>query len=111
METWNLQPWHLKDYCHSLLPIFHGGSFDRTKPLYWEHGDQQALRLGDWKLVRRRLGKKNPATKLFNLKEDPGEKQDLASTEPERLQELLEVSRKSRFPSKIFPNPGLDNDR
>ena len=96
---------------HSLLPIFRGGHFDRTKPLYWEHGDQQALRLGDWKLVRRRLGKKNPATKLFNLKEDPGEKQDLASKEPERLQELLEVSRKSRFPSKIFPNPGLDNDR
>ena len=93
---------------HSLIQAFNGKNFDRTKHLYWEHGDQQALRVGEWKLVRRRLGKKNVATKLFHLKSDPGEKNDLAKSEPQKLQQLLDLSRKSRFPSSIFPNPGLD---
>ncbi|MGE4631918.1 MAG: sulfatase-like hydrolase/transferase, partial [Planctomycetota bacterium] len=93
---------------HSLLPAFGGANPARQKDLYWEHGDQQALRHGDWKLVRRRLGKKNPETKLFDLAADPGEKKDLSKQRPEILEMMIERAAVTRFPSVIFPNPGLD---
>ena len=92
----------------NLVPVFQGQELLRTKDLYWEHGDQQALISGDWKLVRRRLGKKNPTTKLFNLIEDPGETNNLATEKPEILERLLSISKNSRFPSLVFPNSGLD---
>ncbi len=93
---------------HSLLPAFAGMQPEREKDLYWEHGDQQALRHGDWKLVRRRLGKKNPETKLFDLAADPGEKKDVSKQRPEILEMMIERAAVTRFPSVIFPNPGLD---
>ena len=93
---------------HSLLPAFAGLQPEREKDLYWEHGDQQALRHGDWKLVRRRLGKNNPETKLFDLATDPGEKKDLSKEQPEILQMMIERAAATRFPSLVFPNPGLD---
>ena len=92
----------------NLVPVFQGQELLRKKDLYWEHGDQQALISGDWKLVRRRLGKKNPTTKLFNLVKDPGETNNLATEKPEILERLLNISKNSRFPSLVFPNSGLD---
>ncbi|MBI3922513.1 MAG: sulfatase-like hydrolase/transferase, partial [Armatimonadetes bacterium] len=52
--------------------------------LYWRFGDQCAIRKGDWKLVRLR----GESAQLYNLKEDVGEKNDLASPNPEKLKEL-----------------------
>ncbi len=45
---------------------------------------------GDWKLIRIFYGGENGAHrwKLFNLKEDPGEKNDLSADYPERVKEL-----------------------
>jgi arylsulfatase len=76
--------------------------------LYWEYGNQQALRAGDWKAVRRKLKKGDKAIEIYNLVSDPGERTDLSSTQPEvlaRMQALLEAS---RFPSEVFPIPTLD---
>lgn len=53
--------------------------------LYWRFGVQYAVRQGDWKLVKPAL---NEAPKLFNLPADPGEQDDLAAKEPERVREL-----------------------
>ena len=95
----------------SLLPLLEGEQRQRKTDLYWEHGDQQALRHGDWKLVRRRMGKKNPETRLFNLATDAGEKNDLSRDQPDVLQMMIERADANRFPSLIFPNPALDTAR
>ena len=92
----------------SLMPALGGANPARENDLYWEHGDQQALRHGDWKLVRRRLAKKNPQTQLFDLSVDPGEKNNLAGERPEILKMMIERAAATRFPSLIFPNPGID---
>lgn len=53
--------------------------------LYWRFGDQYAIRAGEWKLIRERNGE--PA-RLYNLREDIGEKNDLAVKRPEKVKEL-----------------------
>ena len=46
---------------------------------------QNAFRRGPWKFVRPARGK----PMLFNLEEDPAEKNDLAERYPEKLKELM----------------------
>ncbi len=75
---------------------------DKTKgaphdALYWRFGEQMAIRMGDYKLVRYdsnvdTLSGKNDqpvaAAKLYNLASDIGEAKDLAATEPDKAKEL-----------------------
>ena len=64
--------------------------------LYWRFGDQMAIRIGDYKLVRydmnveTRTGGKQPASdvKLYNLASDLGEKKNLFATMPDKAKEL-----------------------
>ena len=64
--------------------------------LYWRFGEQMAIRVGDYKLVRydmnfeTRSGKKEPvsATKLYNLASDIAESKDLMKTMPDKAKEL-----------------------
>jgi arylsulfatase A-like enzyme len=53
--------------------------------LFWRRGVAAAVRQGDWKLIR---SEGNP-TLLFNLANDPGERNNLADTRPEKLAQLL----------------------
>ncbi len=68
----------------NLLPFLtgekKGAPHDR---LYWRMGDQSAMRSGDWKLVQ--FGEQRA---LYNLANDIGEKNDLTTTQPEKLKEL-----------------------
>ena len=70
--------------------------------LYWRFGQQIALRMGDWKLVKGagsksiqgadRQGKASTVgAELYNLKQDIGEKENLADKNPEKLRELAAV--------------------
>jgi arylsulfatase A-like enzyme len=71
-----------------LLPYLSGmnkGAPHET--LYWRVGPQWAVRKGDWKLVASRIDGKQP--RLFNLKEDIGEANDLTEKHPEKVKELL----------------------
>ena len=81
----------------NLLPYLSGEK--KTAPhdaLYWRFGDQMAIRVGDYKLVRYdrnvdlRSGKREPATeaKLYNLANDIGETKDLAAAMPDKVKEL-----------------------
>jgi hypothetical protein len=58
-----------------------GAPHDR---LFWRSGPQHAARLGDWKLVHTRTA----PPMLFNLRDDIGEKNDLAQKNPAKLKEL-----------------------
>lgn len=51
--------------------------------LWWMHEDNQAIRVGDWKLV----SAKGP-WELYNLATDRGESHNLAGRYPEKVQEL-----------------------
>jgi len=51
--------------------------------LYWRNGDHGAVREGDWKLLL-----EGPKPALFHLGRDPGEQDDLASTEPATARRL-----------------------
>lgn len=66
-----------------------GGTHVRTKTLFWKTNTERSdpsLLAGTWKL-HGSLRKKIPPT-LFNLADDPGEQNDLATKEPERLKKL-----------------------
>src|SRR6185436_3388502 len=58
--------------------------------LYWEfheRGFQQAVRTGDWKALRPQAGQ---ALELYDLKSDPGEKENVAGKSPEIIAKIEE---------------------
>ncbi|MBI3879236.1 MAG: sulfatase-like hydrolase/transferase [Verrucomicrobia bacterium] len=66
--------------------------------LYWRFGQQVAIRMGDWKLVKGAgmpgiVGERGEkasmkGAELYNLKTDIGEKNNLAASSPEKVQQL-----------------------
>jgi arylsulfatase A-like enzyme len=69
----------------NLLPFLTSKQTGRPHDqLFWRAGEQNAARVGDWKLVQERGG----APQIFNLKNDIGEQTNLAAKEPEKLREL-----------------------
>jgi len=82
----------------NLLPFLTGEKTGSPHDaLYWRMGQQMAIRLGDYKLIRydsnadTLTGARNqPVTtaRLYNLAADIGETQDLAATMPEKVKEL-----------------------
>ena len=79
----------------NLLPYLTGKAEGTPhETLYWRLGDQNAVRHGDWKLVSYDLnaegisGKGVSEPRLYNLSRDAGESENLASANPEKVQEL-----------------------
>lgn len=80
-----------------LLPFLSGTrSGAPHEALYWRFGQQMAIRMGDYKLVRydgnadSRSGRREPVSpvKLYHLGDDVGETKDLAATMPDKAREL-----------------------
>ncbi len=78
----------------SLVPLVKGGQTLSRKAIYWyfphysNHGMQSpgsAVRSGDYKLLEYF---ENQTVQLFNLKNDPGEQNDLAKAKPAKVSEL-----------------------
>ncbi|MCM5663387.1 arylsulfatase [Galbibacter mesophilus] len=93
----------------SYLPALLGKEQPKHQYLYWEFpekGYSVALRKGKWKAVRRNM-EENPdaALELYNLKEDSGETNNVASEHPELVEEMEILLRDARTPSKEFPMP------
>ncbi len=68
-----------------------GTSEEAARPIFhmWREGfTTEALRYGDWKLVRDR---DRLPWELYNLRSDPGETHDLAASNPEKLNEMRRV--------------------
>jgi arylsulfatase A len=82
----------------SILPALLGKSNIKHSPLYWEfyeRGFEQAARVGDWKAVRHAPGK---ALELYNLKNDLGEKKDVAAPNPEVVRKMEDTLLNARSP-------------
>ena len=77
----------------SLAPIFKGQETIERDGLYWHYphysnqGGQPggAVRVGDWKMIR---NYENGRVSLYNLQDDPSERNDLAEKEPLRARDL-----------------------
>jgi len=82
--------------------------------LYWEYrpAGAQAVRRGDWKLVRTGLKKGTPQLALYDLAANPAETQalDLSGQFPEVVAELAALMDASHAPSEGFPLPTVDGD-
>jgi arylsulfatase A-like enzyme len=67
----------------SLAPAFDVDIAERA-PMFWEHEGNAAVRIGDWKLVRKFPG----AWELYDLQADRTELNDLAATHPELVEDM-----------------------
>ena len=74
----------------------------------WETCGRAALRFGDWKIVYIPKPKGPERWQLYNLDKDPGEVNDLAETEPEKLKQLLKLWDQYVIETGVIPlNPDL----
>ena len=72
----------------SMLPLLKGKSGPvHTKPIFWEHEGNAAVRAGKWKLVREY---KKP-WELYDIEADRTEMRNLAKVETAKLAELTEL--------------------
>jgi arylsulfatase len=99
----------------SFLPTLRG---ERQQPghphLVWEfhgYGGQQAIRMGNWKGVRRNLRKGLGRLELYDLANDVSESTDVAAQHPEVIAELEQILRAERTPSAAFPMESIDRER
>jgi arylsulfatase A len=90
----------------SLLPTLKGRAKDQKqhKYLYWEFHEgatsNQAVRSGDWKAVR--LNPTGPI-ELYNLKDDPAEKVNVALVHPQVVRKMEAILGKARVPHELWP--------
>jgi len=92
----------------SFLPTLMGKENQKQHDyLYWEFhekGGRQAVRKGDWKLVRYDVfTPEKTSTELYNLVNDIGEENNVAAENPELVKELLGLMNSSRVDSEDFP--------
>lgn len=85
----------------NLLPYLEGKETGTPHAaLYWRFGEQMALRMGEWKLVRadlatdKQFGNIAREPMLFNLADDIGEQRDLSASQPERVKEMQQTWQK-----------------
>jgi len=91
----------------SFLPALSGESEpEQHDYLYWEFHERngrQAIRQGDWKLVRYNVFQpENTTLELYHIPTDPGEENDLAEANMDIVGELLEMMEKARTESEVF---------
>jgi arylsulfatase A-like enzyme len=106
----------------SIVPALKGGALEREAIFtYFPHDPavpdwlppSVVVIQGDWKLIRIFHGGENGAHrwKLFNLRDDLGERNDLAAKDPERVKEmdaLIEAFLKDTGAVVPIPNPKFD---
>jgi len=99
----------------SLWPVLTGQrkSLDARPPMIWvfpEYGGQIAVRIGDFKVVRQGLKTKAPgAWEVYDLSQDRGEANDLATTRPDLIQQARELLRREVSENAVFPVPIPDD--
>ena len=85
----------------SLRPLLTGRGSLPSRPLYWEHEGNAAVRVGDRKLVRRGQG----PWELYDLASDRTEQHDLAADHPDEVAQLTRQWRTWARRSQVLPKP------
>lgn len=87
----------------SILPTLIGKEQKQHEYLYWEFHEgssKQAVRMGDWKAVRRAPSK---LIELYNLKTDITEKNDIAEEHPDIVAKATEIFDIVRTDEDLWP--------
>ena len=85
-----------------LVPFINGTRSGKPHDaLFWSNGPNQAIRRGDWKLVRSKSH-----TWLFDVHADPGEKNNLNRSKPEVVEQLSREldDWRSQMPAPAWPS-------
>jgi len=98
------------------LPTLKGKTQEKHKYLYWEfpsYGGQQAIRIDDWKGIKKGLLQGLSKLKLYNLSMDSKELNDVASEYPEIVEIMENLMKEAHKTPKmdIFKIPVLENDK
>lgn len=101
----------------SLLPILTGDTktLKNRKPMVWINNDytgQASVRFGDMKVLRRNLGGEHSGKitpwEVYDLKNDPNEKQNIAKDHPELVKQAINLFAKEYQPSSGYPRLKYD---
>ncbi|MDR2169295.1 MAG: sulfatase-like hydrolase/transferase [Planctomycetaceae bacterium] len=86
----------------SLKPALDGKSLQRTKPLFWEHEGNRAIRDGKWKLVA-----KGPQGdwELYDIESDRSEMHNLATQNPQLVEKLSKQWNEWAVRANVLPWP------
>ena len=96
----------------SMVPTLLGRRRQQRKheALYWEfheQGKKQAVRMGNYKGIRLNVAKKpDGPIELYNLKNDIGEKNNMADQHPEIVAKIEKLMKSARTPSEHWKMPG-----
>lgn len=101
----------------SIMPTLVGDKEQKEHEfMYWEfpsYGGQVAIRMGEWKMIRQNLNdeKKAATIELYNLKEDPTEKVNVAHEHPEILKKAAAIFAQERTIPELehFRIPLIEN--
>ena len=86
----------------SVVGALKGGKAPEHEYLYWEfyeRGFTQAVRKGDWKLIR---FARDERVELYNLAEDLSETRNVASEYPAVVKELTGILEEAHTPSEFW---------
>lgn len=92
----------------NLLPVIEGAAAKKDrKPLVWifpEYTGQVAVRIGDYKVLKRGLnGKKPGAWEVYDIAADRAEKNNLAKEKPELVKKAVEILNEENQENPLFP--------
>ncbi len=89
----------------SYLPELLGKDEQEQHPyLYWEFpssGGQQAVRMEDWKAIRKNIRQGNLEIELYNLNEDIQELQNVASDHPDIIKQMELIMEREHTPAQL----------
>ena len=89
----------------SMVEPLLNGKIKKHAPLYWEFhekGFHQAARMGDWKAVRHGV---DAPLELYDLSIDPGETQDVSSSNRRMIKKIESYLASARSDSREWPLP------